>query len=419
MPDVDTKISNVGRRNRTEKHVIRLFENNVVIIITMVEPTTGTTPPVLILIDASVDSLTVSWPETTAGAPYTLQYRRATDNGNTITHHREDDVVEDHGDSSSAFETLSTALTSAQARKRNLAGQAGFFFRVRSTNTPDNAGWTTHPEPFRLLTRDEEQRRLAAPTVTLAGSHSTLRIAWEDDAATTDATTPSYEVQMREAKAGAPWTTILASGGGAGRQVRKKNLTSPLGYQFRVRYDISSLPQRPGPDQYDAPPPFSPPSATMVALGFSPGLQRWFQNCNTLVRPGNPSTSIAVANALGGKEFVLLYASAHWCGPCRQFTPRLVQWYQQQQEKLVEVVFLSADHDENGFKSYFIGSGMPWWAVHYDENDAREQLMAQIRVTGIPRLVVLDGRTGGIVVDNAVGQPLDVAQWRKLRTSGN
>jgi nucleoredoxin len=101
---------------------------------------------------------------------------------------------------------------------------------------------------------------------------------------------------------------------------------------------------------------------------------------------------------------------------CRQFTPKLVNWYQSQgANKVVEVVFLSADHDESGFKQYY--NSMPWLAVKYDD-DAREQLMSKISVSGIPRLVVLDGRTGRIVEDNAVGKQLDLARWRKLASGG-
>ena len=58
-------------------------------------------------------------------------------------------------------------------------------------------------------------------------------------------------------------------------------------------------------------------------------------------------------------------------------------------------------------------------AVDYDD-DAREQLMAAIKVQGIPRLVVLSGKNGRILVDNAVGQPLDVNSWRALeKQQGN
>lgn len=80
----------------------------------------------------------------------------------------------------------------------------------------------------------------------------------------------------------------------------------------------------------------------------------------------------------------------------------------------MEIVFLSADHDESGFNGYY--STMPWMAVPYDD-DGREALMGHIRVQGIPRLAVLDGRTGRIIEDNAVGKPFDISRWRRLASS--
>jgi nucleoredoxin len=152
-----------------------------------------------------------------------------------------------------------------------------------------------------------------------------------------------------------------------------------------------------------------------VALGLSDGIKRLFSDLEDGTLLQNPNKKpIQLADALGGKEFVLLYASAHWCGPCRQFTPMLANWYRSLRTKNVEVVFLSADHDENGFRDYY--KDMPWLAVPYDD-DARESLMGRIRVSGIPRLVVLDGKTGRIIVDNAVGQQLDVNNWRRLAAS--
>jgi len=80
-------------------------------------------------------------------------------------------------------------------------------------------------------------------------------------------------------------------------------------------------------------------------------------------------------------------------------------------KRFVEIVFLSADHDENGFISYF--ASMPWLAVAFDD-DGREKIKERIKVTGIPCLVVLDWKTGKIIVDNAVGHPLDIAKWRSI-----
>jgi nucleoredoxin len=206
---------------------------------------------------------------------------------------------------------------------------------------------------------------------------------------------------MRENEGGSHWTTIAPAL--TSTEVKKKNLTCKAGYQFRVRPA--------GSTDSSSSIPFSPPSETVVARGLSQAIQRWFQALSdgTLLRSGS-NQPVPLADALGGKEFVLLYASAHWCGPCRQFTPMLANWYKTVKNH-VEIVFLSADHDDSGFRSYF--ATHPWMAVDYDD-DTREQLMSAIKVTGIPRLVVIHADTGKIVEDNAVGKPLDVNRWRAM-----
>lgn len=337
----------------------------------------GTPPTMLSLIDSTSSSLTVTWPSTKGALRYILQFRKA---------------------DSDTFENLSDKLTTTQARKRNLqddVNRVGFLFRAGAITSDSDkvTEWVSHPEPFFLLSEEEESKRMSAPKVTGAGSNQAVLVTWE-------ASAPQYELQMRENNGGSQWNTIASSL--SGTEARKKNLTSKLGYQFRVR-----------PAGGDS--PFSPPSDIVVALGLSDGIKRLFSDLEDGTLLQNPNRKpIQVADALGGKEFVLLYASAHWCGPCRQFTPMLVNWYRSLRTKNVEVVFLSADRDENGFRDYY--KDMPWLAVPYDD-DARESLMGHIRVSGIPRLVVLDGKTGRIIVDNAVGQQLDVNNWRGLAAS--
>eukprot|EP01052_Picozoa_sp_SAG31_P041140 SAG31_NODE_6156_length_2145_cov_2.099218_3_plen_313_part_00 len=69
--------------------------------------------------------------------------------------------------------------------------------------------------------------------------------------------------------------------------------------------------------------------------------------------------SVAGNSALRGKT-VALYFSAHWCPPCRGFTPTLVQTYSalKQQNRDLEVVFISSDRDQAGFNEYL--GQMPW-----------------------------------------------------------
>lgn len=337
------------------------------------------------LLDARSDSLTVSWP---AAEKENVKYRL--------------EYSSNQGDD--GFALLSDKLSQPQARKRNLTPGAEYLFRVQvvdgGDDDDDSTSWMTHDQPFSCLTTEQESLSLEAPKVSHPGLNQTLQVSWkklseeeEEDA--------KYELQMRENQGGTEWKTIAPSL--SGTEVKKKNLTSKLGYQFRVRPNAEFA-------------PFSPPSDTMVARGLSAGLQRFF-SCKSLLRNGQ-TEPVQLADALGGKEFVLLYASAHWCPPCRQFTPMLANWYKSNANrnpaggKPVEIVFLSCDHDEDGFASYF-KSSHPWMAVDYEDN-AREQLMAKIRVQGIPRLVVMSAKTGSILVDNAVGQTLDVNHWRRL-----
>jgi len=124
---------------------------------------------------------------------------------------------------------------------------------------------------------------------------------------------------------------------------------------------------------------------------------------------------VPTAAALAGKV-VLLYFSAHWCPPCRQFTPMLVDFYGQMRAsgRAMEVVFLSADHSETEFDSYF--ASMPWLAVPF-RSSARETVPAQHNVQGIPALKVVSSRTGRVVDEDGRRRALTLAtfeHWQSL-----
>lgn len=65
---------------------------------------------------------------------------------------------------------------------------------------------------------------------------------------------------------------------------------------------------------------------------------------------GNPVPS----DSLNGKV-VGLYFSAHWCPPCRAFTPQLAKKYKEIQAsgKAFEIIFISSDSDEHAAAEYF------------------------------------------------------------------
>jgi len=104
---------------------------------------------------------------------------------------------------------------------------------------------------------------------------------------------------------------------------------------------------------------------------------------------------------LSGK-YVGIYFSAHWCPPCRGFTPMLAAAYSNHlKAKDLEVIFVSSDRDEDAFKEYF--GEMPWAALPYADREANDKLNKKFKVQGIPTFVLLN-KDGSIISDNARGK---------------
>lgn len=94
-------------------------------------------------------------------------------------------------------------------------------------------------------------------------------------------------------------------------------------------------------------------------------------------------------SAIAGKTLGL-YFSAHWCGPCKAFTPQLVQTYNAinaAHAGAFEIVFVSADRDERSYKQYL--ATMPWLSIAFDDPRVGD-LSARFKVEGIPMLVLID-----------------------------
>ena len=85
------------------------------------------------------------------------------------------------------------------------------------------------------------------------------------------------------------------------------------------------------------------------------------------------------------KKYFGLYFSAKWCGPCRKFTPKLIEFYNKTQN--FEIIFISLDTDEKEFNEYF--SKMPWKSLPFN-NEQSSKLSDFFDVKGIPTLVLVD-----------------------------
>jgi len=401
------------------------------------------------LVDADDSSITVTWPAITSSSSsptrYSLQYRPSTspnDNG-----------IDSGG--SLLYTSLSTDLVSTTAKKNNLTGAGhGFWFRVSAatkskTRVDKNATeYVEHAcrKPFLVLSMMEESKRMPTPVVRIdssaaaaASSQPNTYVAHVSWTPYEDPLLVGYKLQMRENEGGCKWSTVAQCL--TGTEVRKKNLTSKHGYMFRVRpvcqgesggyeqnLDVSV-------SEGGNTIPYSKAS-DVVGVRRSGGASASSQSgssavCTELLKlfKGVPNdkllakggmSTISLSRAFAGVDLVFLYASAHWCGPCRKYTPQLIKFYNDARHaysrdpknaKTVEIVFLSADHDLNGFKNYY--ATMPWLAVPFDSS-VRERLMSHIKVTGVPRLVCLDGRSGKTLESNSVGRALELGRYAKM-----
>jgi len=296
--------------------------------------------------------------------------------------------------------------------------------------------------PFTVLTMMEQSKRMKAPVAKIDRSAASAtpnsyvaHVSWTpyETGGDEDELLMGYKLQMRESDAKVGWSTVAQCL--SGTEVRKKNLTSKHGYMFRVRPVMRG---ETGGHESNLDTsvceggnviPFSTASDVVGARrekssssgSSSNELLKLFANLpnNKLLARGGID-KVYLSDAFANVDLVLLYASAHWCPPCRKYTPQLVKFYNDAKKfyksnptraKSIQVVFVSADHDMNGFKNYY--ATMPWLAVPFDA-DTREKLLSWMKVTGVPRLMVLDGRTGKILESNSVGRALDLTRFYKM-----
>jgi len=106
---------------------------------------------------------------------------------------------------------------------------------------------------------------------------------------------------------------------------------------------------------------------------------------------------------LAQKKLIALYFSAHWCGPCRKFTPQLVEFYNRvaPQHPEFEIVFVSNDRSPIAMETYMRIAEMPWPAIAFAKLPGKEALK-KYAGESIPCLVLLDSN-GKVVSDSNAG----------------
>ena len=95
------------------------------------------------------------------------------------------------------------------------------------------------------------------------------------------------------------------------------------------------------------------------------------------------------------QEVILYYFSAHWCPPCRQFTPMLKDFYGEIEDQNVEIVFVSSDRSTEDMLSYMKESHGDWLATEHG-SELTKSLKEKYGISGIPTLIVV--KADGTVV---------------------
>lgn len=110
---------------------------------------------------------------------------------------------------------------------------------------------------------------------------------------------------------------------------------------------------------------------------------------------------VSVEDLRKNNKYLMLYFSAHWCPPCRGFTPKFAEWYNDNHDKLAgtdnsfETIFVSSDRDQGAFDSYW--AEQPWLALPFDMRDKKKEISELFDVKGIPSLVVIDTESGNTI----------------------
>lgn len=103
-------------------------------------------------------------------------------------------------------------------------------------------------------------------------------------------------------------------------------------------------------------------------------------------------------------DFYAFYYSAHWCGPCREFTPELRAFYNDMRAAgfdNFEIVFVSSDKSSKLMRTYMSEDDMPWPAVPYAKR--KHRFLTKYEGSGIPCLVVTD-RQGRLLYHSYHGE---------------
>src|ERR1051326_7145845 len=144
------------------------------------------------------------------------------------------------------------------------------------------------------------------------------------------------------------------------------------------------------------------PSATLNAGGTA-AVSEFLKNDLIRVRSGD--VVHADETSLANKKLIAFYFSAEWCGPCRKFTPQLVDYYKRvaPEHPEFEIVFFSSDKSQYAMEKYMRDENMPWLAIDFTKLKDKAVLKKNAG-GGMPASVLVDSNRNMIPSSFADGK---------------
>lgn len=167
-------------------------------------------------------------------------------------------------------------------------------------------------------------------------------------------------------------------------------------------------------------------STTTAAVAQNPSIEEFL---GERVQKNVKGSVVLTNKALKNVKLIGLYFSASWCPPCKQFSPILKQFYhtvnditeekeddedennKNKKPRNLEIIYVSSDRTIPSFEEYY-ATLQPFLTISVKSKDCiaiKQKLAQQFLITGLPSLIILDGKNLNYITNDAKNAIMKIA----------